>query len=187
MTLSIIQDITSTVYRIALSRQKQRKHLLHYGCACKIQHLVRRFLSRRSRLSIRSSYRSVSSGNSNSNTNSSNQKKLRYQARRPPPRVLSSAEEKDRFESPSQYTSMRVVIPLYLSPPLLSAYQIPPLHTTLHYCYYIITTTTTIVLLYLLIYSPSYEFFLVIKFCFYKGVSLQLGLFNGIFGDGCKE
>lgn len=183
MTLSIIQDITSTVYRIALSRQKQRKHLLHYGCACKIQHLVRRFLSRRLRLSIRSSYRSVSSGNSNSNSN--NQKKLRYQARRPPPRVLSSAEEKDRFESPSQYTSMRVFIPLYLSPPLLSAYQIPPLHTTLHYCYYIITTTTTIVLFFLLIYSSSY--FFGYHICFYKGVSLQLGLYNGIFGDGCKE
>eukprot|EP01035_Chromulina_nebulosa_P021341 gene21341-27649_t len=77
MALSIIQEISSTVYRIAVSRQKQRKHLLQYGCACKIQTLVRRYLSRRLRLRTANG--------------SSKIKKLKHQVER---LVLSKAEEK---------------------------------------------------------------------------------------------
>lgn len=80
MALSIIQEITSTVYRIAVSKQKQRKHLLQYGCACKIQTLVRRFLSRRLRL--------------RGANGSSKIKKSKHQVDR---LVLSKAEEKRRL------------------------------------------------------------------------------------------
>ena len=86
MALSVIQEITSMVYRIAVSRQKQRRHLLLYGCACKIQTLVRRFLRRNVRLSFRS-------GNQTSNKSSNNIRKLRRQAKRP---VMSIAEETQR-------------------------------------------------------------------------------------------
>eukprot|EP01036_Dinobryon_divergens_P024029 gene24029-32438_t len=85
MALSIIQEISSTVYRIAVSRQKQRKHLLQYGCACKIQTLVRRYLSRRLRLRTANG--------------SSKIKKLKHQVER---LVLSKAEEKRRLFTAAQ-------------------------------------------------------------------------------------